>query len=477
MEKKSDSSPLELSPDQMRDLGYRAVDFLVERHVELRDQPVIRSATRTTAEELLREPLPEHESDPALVLEQVQRDVFGYIASLTHPRFFAFVPSPSNWVSVLAEMLVAGVNPFLGSWLVSPGPSQVELITIDWLRQLCGLPEGTAGLFVSGGSVATLTALAVARHTVLADRIADATVYFSDQTHTAVERALSVLGFGRDQFRALPTDQHFRLELDALRLALERDRANGKHPFSVVANAGTTNTGAVDPLPELVDLCRDQGLWLHVDGAYGAAAVLTEAGSALLKGIEGADSLVLDPHKWLFQPFEIGCVLVREGKQLPKTFAVHPEYLRDVDWQEEDVNFRDYGIQLTRSFRALKLWLSLKVFGLAAFREAIGRGIELAEQAEAMLRSSGRWEVVTSAQLGIVTFRWAGAGDIHEEIDRINQRIVEGMIAEGFAFLTSTVLRGRVVLRLCTINPRTTEEDLAETIRHMEVLADRDAGP
>jgi glutamate/tyrosine decarboxylase-like PLP-dependent enzyme len=368
----------------------------------------------------------------------------------------------------MVEALVAGVNPFLGSWLVSAGPSELELLTVDWLRQLCGLPEGAAGLFVSGGSVATLTALAVARHTVLEDRVADAVIYYSDQTHSAVERALTVLGFEHHQRRVLPADQDFRLDLSDLWPTIQRDRAAGRRPFCVVANAGTTNTGAVDPLPELSNLCRDQALWLHVDGAYGAPAVLTDAGQALLRGIERADSLVLDPHKWLFQPFEMGCVLVRDGKRLPETFAVHPEYLRDVDWGEQDVNFRDYGIQLTRSFRALKLWMSLKVFGLDAFRQAVGRGVLLAEAAEAVLRESASWQVVTSAQLGIVTFRYLAPGRANDEIDALNQEILARMLADGYAMLSSTILRGRPVLRLCTINPLTTEADIRETVQRLE---------
>ena len=469
----SDAGSLELSPEEMRELGYRVIDLLVERQIELRNRPVIRSADRADMEALFREPPPEEGSDPGRVLERVQQDVFGHIASLTHPRFFAFVPSPGNFVSAMAETLVAGVNPFLGSWLVSAGPSEVELVTIDWLRQVCGLPEGTAGLFVSGGSVATLTALAVARHVALKDHVAHAVVYYSDQTHSAVERALTVLGFDQQQIRVIPSDERFRLDLARLRGAIEQDREGGRRPFCVVANAGTTNTGAVDALPELSDLCRDEGLWLHVDGAYGAPAVLTETGKTLLQGMERADSLALDPHKWLFQPFEMGCVLVRDGQKLPETFAVHPEYLRDVDWRDEDVNFRDYGIQLTRSFRALKLWMSLKIFGLSAFRDAVGRGIDLAERAEAMVRASQRWEVVTPAQLGIVTFRSVVPGLPTEEIDRINERIIEGMTADGLAFLTSTVLRGRVVLRLCTINPRTTVEDLEDTIGLLEELAGR----
>jgi glutamate/tyrosine decarboxylase-like PLP-dependent enzyme len=239
----------------------------------------------------------------------------------------------------------------------------------------------------------------------------------------------------------------------------------------VVANAGTVNTGAVDPLRPLAEFCRTEGIWLHADGAYGAAAVLTAHGEALLDGLGEVDSLTLDPHKWLFQPFECGCVLLRDGRQLRETFRIQPEYLRDVERAVEEVNPSDYGIQLTRGFRALKLWLSFKVFGLAAFRAAIEWGITLAEVAEERLRSDPCWEVVTAAQLGLVTFRYAPPGTPEETLDRLNIELVEAMRGSGFAMLSSTQLRGRTVLRLCPINPRTTEEELRETIRRLEDLA------
>ncbi|MGH2949411.1 MAG: pyridoxal phosphate-dependent decarboxylase family protein, partial [Solirubrobacteraceae bacterium] len=234
-------------------------------------------------------------------------------------------------------------------------------------------------------------------------------------------------------------------------------------PFCVVATAGTTSTGAVDPLPALADVCAEHGLWLHVDGAYGAPAVLCDAGRALLGGLERADSLVLDPHKWLFQPYEIGCVLVREPGLLERTFALSGAYLRDVTGGE--VNFRDRSVQLTRGSRALKLWLSVRVFGLAAFREAVERGIALAEHAEAVLRSRPGWEVASPAQLAIVCFRREGD-------DALQSRIAEAMVRDGFAAPSTTELAGRVALRLCTINPRTTFEDVERTIERMERYQD-----
>lgn len=460
-----------LTPDQMRALGYRVVDAIVEHFEKLPDKPPSRRRTRAALEALLREPPPEHGQPVEAVLEQALSTVFANMMHVDHPRFFAFVPGPSNFVGAMADALVAGFNPFAGSWFSGSGPAQLELVVIDWLRELLGLPESAGGLFVSGGSVANLTGLAAARRAVLGDHTEQAVAYFSDQTHSAVVRALRVLGFPEDQMRRLPSDQSFRLPVAALRQAIAADRAAGRRPFLIVANAGTTNTGAVDPLPELVELAREHNLWLHVDGAYGAAAALTVEGRSLLRGLEDVDSLALDPHKWLFQPFEIGCVLVRDARLLKQTFRILPEYLQDVHRLQEAVNFCDYGIQLTRGCRALKLWMSLKVFGLEAFRQAIARGFRLAETAEQRLRARNCWEIVSPAQMAIVCFRYRDPNRTEPQLDCLHQELVERMIADGYAVLTSTVLRGRTVLRLCTINPRTTEAEIRETITRLERLA------
>ncbi len=468
MEHTPRNDALQLSREQMQQLGYRVVDILVEHFERLPNEPLTRRADRPTLEKLLREPLPEQGTPVETVLQQVQQDVFSNFLSVSHPRFFSFVPNPNNFVSVLADALTAGFNPFVGSWVVASGPAEIELVTIDWLRQLCGLPESAGGLFVSGGSVATLTALATARHVKLRDTLHDAVVYCSDQTHSATDRALNVLGFEARQLRKLPSDQDFRLSLSTLQSAVSEDRAAGRIPFCVIANAGTTNTGAVDPLTELAHFCRQQDLWLHADAAYGGGAVLCEQGRSALQGLELADSLVLDPHKWLFQPYEMGCVLVRQIRQLRETFSVLPEFLKDVAGIEEEVNFRDYGIQLTRSFRALKLWMSLKVFGLEAFRHAVNRGITLAEHAETVLRRSTCWEVVTPAQLGIVSFRYLPANGSEQAANAVNQQLIQEMMDDGFAALSSTTLRGKTALRLCIINPRTSEQDIEETIEKLE---------
>jgi aromatic-L-amino-acid decarboxylase len=318
--------------------------------------------------------------------------------------------------------------------------------------------------------VANLTALAVARHVKIEDRSDNATVYLSDQAHSSLDKALRLLGLGPQSVRKLASDEQYRLPVAALERSIREDRAAGKRPFCIIASAGTTNTGAVDPLPELAALARKEDLWLHVDGAYGAAAALCDRGRRLLSGIDLADSLSLDPHKWLFQPFEIGCVLVRDKKHLNDTFQILPEYLKDTHQQSAEINFTDYGLQLTRSFRALKLWLSLKYFGLEAFRAAIERGFALAEFTEACLRKMPGWEIITPAQMGIVCFRYAGADD------SAHQRLVQDLIRDGFALITSTILRGRTVLRMCPINPRSTEADVEEALKRLDKFASAGAG-
>ncbi len=472
---KEDSGPLHLSEAEMRDLGYRVIDVLVEHFTHGRDEPVAARPSREELERRLREPVPETGMPCEAVLTGVLEDILGHITHTDHPRFFAYVPSPTNFVSVMADTLASGYNVFAGHWLAGAGAAQTELVTIDWLRQLVGYPDTASGLFVSGGSMANLTALVAARHTRLGVHREDAIVYRSDQTHASVRKGLSILGFEPEQLRLVPTDARGRLRVGALRETIRQDRTAGWRPFCLIANAGTTSTGAVDPLEELATLSREEELWLHVDGAYGAAAVLCDDARGELKGLERADSITLDPHKWWFQPYEIGCLLVRDGKHLTDTFGTRAEYLEETRQESEEVNFYDYGMQLTRSFRALKLWMSLKAFGLAAFRKAVDKGLRLAEEAEGMLREDPIWDIVTPAQLGIVTFRYRPSALPDDGVDAITHRIVARLIADGFAMVTTTVLDGRPVLRLCPIHPEATQDDVRETIARLKRFGDEEA--
>jgi glutamate/tyrosine decarboxylase-like PLP-dependent enzyme len=466
-----DSERLELDREEMRRFGYRIVDMLADHWADLPGKPVARTPAPVNVSEALAAGIPDGAAPIDAVLEELERDVFAHMAHVNHPRFFAFVPSPANFVGVMADALAAGYNPFNGTWLAASGPAVIELRVIEWLRRTCGLPEGAGGLFVSGGSMANVVALAVARHRVLDGPDPGARVYFSEQTHSAIERGLRLLGFADAQSVRLPVDGDFRLDPAALAERIRADRAAGLKPFCIVANAGTTNTGAIDPLAELAVLAREEGLWLHADGAFGAAAAASARGRAALKGIELVDSLALDPHKWLFQPFEIGCVLVRERDWLRDAFHVLPDYMQDTRSEAETINLGEYGPQLTRSFRALKLWMTLRVFGADALAAAIEHGFEMAELAERHLRDAPGWEIASGAQMAMVAFRYAPRARAPEEIDALNAKIVRCLAADGYAMLSSTRLNGRTVLRLCTINPRTTAEDIVGTVHRLEGLA------
>ena len=456
---------LDLSEQEMRELGYHVIDTLVAHLTSLPDQPVTKVSSRKALDAVLQELPPESGADPQALIAFLRDQVFSQSMVTNHPRFFAFVPSPSNFVSVMGDALISGFNSILAEWAEASGPATLELVTVDWLRRLCGLPESAGGIFVSGGSAANLTALAVAREIKLNNVLKDARVYCSEQTHASNRKALKILGFLPDQIMRIPVDGDWRLDCAALLKQISRDRAEGYRPFCVIANAGTTSTGAVDPLKELIEIGKAQDIWIHIDGAYGAAAVITERGQKALQGLGDADSLAIDPHKWLFQPFEIGCVLLKDFTHLTQTFGEDHVYLKDVegDPKSGEINLCNAGIQLTRNFRALKLWFSLKTFGLESFRTAMDHTIDLAVRAEQIISKMENVEICTSARLGIVTFRFTFDGWSVEQANVFNAAIVQWVIKDGRAMLSSTRLGEKTVLRLCTINPRTTEDDLQLT--------------
>ncbi|MER3402305.1 MAG: hypothetical protein C4337_03160 [Armatimonadota bacterium] len=470
-------APLELDPETMRRIGYQIIDRLVDYWQNLPNRPIGTRPARETLEALLNEPIPHTPQAFESVLSEFEEKVLTHLVKVDHPRYFAFVPAPNNYVGVLAETLAAGMNIFVGTWMVGAGATQVERVVIDWLRQLVGLPESAGGLFVSGGSVANLVGLAAAR-AQYPEALARGRVYYSDQAHSCVARALRLLGFRAEQICVIESDSGFRLPVERLAEQIRRDQEAGWLPFCVVANAGTTNTGAVDPLEALADLCAELGLWLHADGAYGAPAVLTEEGKRRLQGIGRLDSLALDPHKWLYQPMMAGCILVRQFDHLRTAFHILPPYLQDKEQGTPGVDLCDYGVELSRNFRALKVWMAFKVFGIESFRRAMEHNLHLARVAETTLRGMPCWRVVSPASLGIVAFRYEPPDSPPSRVDIIQRRLVSAMLEEGFALVSSTVLKGQAVLRMCTLNPRATESDVGETLmrldRHAHRLAEQE---
>jgi glutamate/tyrosine decarboxylase-like PLP-dependent enzyme len=348
----------------------------------------------------------------------------------------------------------------------SAATTQIELEVIDWFRGWLGMPEGTAGVLVSGGSAANLTALLVAREAA-GGPSEDSVVYVSDQGHSSLARTARAMGLRPHQIRVLPTDDRWRLQPETVTAAAGADRRAGRIPIAVCASAGSTSTGAVDPLPGLADVCAAEGLWLHVDAAYGGFAALTPKGRALLGGIERADSVTLDPHKWLFQPFECGGVLVREGERLARTFAIHPDYLDSTETHATgEVNLGEWGLQLSRGTHALKVWMSVQAFGLAAFRAAIDRNMELAAYAEDLVHAHDTLTLMAPASLGIVCFRRDWPGCDEAETERRGIALADALERSGDAFVSTTRLAGRHAIRLCILNPTSGAEHVRRVIEH-----------
>jgi aromatic-L-amino-acid/L-tryptophan decarboxylase len=452
--------PLGLDSRTMRELGYRTVDLLVERLERERGGPPLRRATPAEMRGRLHGPPPEQPEPFGEILERLDRDVLPFASRDGHPRFFGFVPFAGTWPGALGDLIASGSNLYAGSWMESAGASQVELEVLGWFKDWIGYPADAAGSLVSGGSAGNITALACAREALAGPMRADLVLYVSDQAHSSIARAARMLGFRPEQVRVLPSDERFRLAPETLRVAITADLARGLTPFCAVAQGGATNTGSVDPLDGLARVCREHGAWLHVDAAYGGFAVLADPG--LLPGLAQADSVTLDPHKWLYQPFECGCVLVRDGQALRNAFEILPDYLRDAEADAEEVNFCDLGLQLTRSARALKIWVSLSYFGLEAFRQAIRRSLEVAAAAARRVEESQMLELMAPPSLGVVCFR---RRDLDEAA---NAGLVSALERSGTGLISTTRLHGRFALRMCVLNHQSTPEDVEAVVAFLE---------
>jgi aromatic-L-amino-acid decarboxylase len=470
-ERRVDSSPrsaLELDHATMQRMGRQIADFVAEHLSTLRDQPAYSTLDRAAARQLLDPNPPEHPTSFDDVLAQFRDRVVPHHAREPHPRFLGYIPSCPTFPAVMGDWLATGFNFFAGVWSVAAGPNEIELVVLEWFRRWMGMPAGARGLLTSGGSAATVTGVVAARHAVLGDNTSDMprlTAYCSDQAHSSFMKAAWIAGIARDHVRAVPSDDAYRMRVPDLRAMVGADRQAGLRPFLVCATAGATNTGAVDPLNEIADFTAREQLWLHTDAAYAGFSVLTARGRKLLDGLGRADTLTLDPHKWLYVPFECGCLLARDPQQLANAFSVHPEYLQDVRAREMEVNFADYGEQLSRYSRALKVWFSVQHFGTAAIRTEQERAMGLAELAEKIVRDSRDMEVLTPAQFGIICFRVRPHGMTDEKsLNELNERVNERVNRSGFVLMSSTRLRGALSLRLCIPGYRTREEDVRDVL-------------
>ncbi len=473
-------APPALDVEEFRRLGYRAVDLAAAHLAGVPARPVYQRMTPDERRDLLDEPLSEGGLPPDALLDLVAARVLTHPMGNGHPRFFGWVNSPPAPIGVLAELLAAALNASTAGG--DHAAVYVEHCAVRWLMELVGFPtqaEGGMGLLVSGGSMASLTCLAAARHraalhggwNVRADGLRghpQLILYISQEGHSCLRKAVELLGLGSDALRVIPVDAAYRMDVDALRAAVAADRAAGHQPFCVAASAGTVNTGAIDPLDRIADLCAVEGLWFHVDGAYGAVGVLDPAVASRYKGMERADSLALDPHKWLCVPVECGCALVRDGALLRETFSLVPPYLRTEDgkgigglpW------FSEYGFQQSRGFRALKLWMTMQHTGRRGFSATIAQHNRLARQLASTVEADPKLELLAAPELSIVPFRYVPAalrGD-GARLDRLNKAIMDEIQSGGEAFVTGTVLGGRFGLRACIVNYATTADDVAALV-------------
>ena len=452
------SHPLELSGPAMRALVAAAMERIVAHLATLPEQPAADTAGGEELARALIEPLPLTGTPFRELLDLLFDRAVPRSFNTAGPGYLAYIPGGGLFHAAVADLIADSVNRYVGVFAAAPALSQLEANVVRWFGELIGYPAGARGILTSGGSLANFTALVTARRERLPPDFLRGTLYASDQIHHSVAKAALLAGFPEENVRLLPSDSSFRLRLDALGEAVAADRRRGLRPFLVVASAGTVNTGAVDPLPELAAWSRREGLWLHVDAAYGGFFLLTPAGKEALAGIAAADSVVLDPHKGLFLPYGTGALLVRDGAALERAHRVHhigADYLPAMQDDPDLVDFCQLSPELSRPFRGLRVWLPLKLHGAAAFRDALAEKLELARFAAAELATIPGIEIVAPPQLSIVAFRLALPVLTREERDRTNRQLLAAVNRRNRVHLTGTLLPSGFVLRICVLSFRT----------------------
>ena len=459
---------LEPSADEIRDWGNSVTQFMIDYLGGLRDRPAYRHTSSREIRSGLDSKLPIKETDFDSLLKVFRETIVPFSRQNAHPRMFGYVQSPGTPIGAFADLLVSTLNANLTIWRSAPAPVELERLTIDWVRQILGFSPEAGGLFVSGGSMANLSALAAARQT-REHSLGRLRMYASSATHFSITKAAALLGIGRENVQHVAVDEHFKMRMDDLATKITADLKTGYIPFCVVGNAGTVDTGAVDPLTEIREVANQFQLWMHVDGSYGAFAVLAESARKLFAGMEHADSIALDPHKWLYLPVDVGCVIYRDPEIARAAFAHEAEYTR-MFGEEADEAFVcwDYGPELSRRFRALKVWMLLKGVGLDRLSEAIESNLLCARHLESMVGASDDFEMAAPVELSIFCFRhlpeWL-RNESPEAIDAFNERLLVALQRDGSSYLSNATLGGRFALRGCVLNYRT-------TLRDMEILLD-----
>ena len=464
-------SPLEMGGDEFRKLGYQLVDKLAEFLDSLSERKVTPGESPPEVRAALGadRSLPQQGTDPALLLNRAADLLIDHSLFNGHPRFWGYITSSAAPIGALGDFLASTVNQNAGAWLLSPMASEIEAQTVRWIAELMGYPMECGGLFVSGGNMANLVCFLAARQAKAGWDVRKTgmngsrlRVYCSKETHTWIQKAADISGLGTDAIRWIPTDGQFQMDVAALRRQIRSDLDAGDRPIMVVGTAGTVSTGAIDPLADLAAVCREFDLWFHVDGAYGGlAAMLPDAPNAIA-GLREADSVAVDPHKWLYAPVEAGCALVRHPETLREAFAYHPPYYH---FGVEAINYFDLGPQNSRGFRALKVWLALQQVGRDGYVKMLSDDIHLARELFRLIPRYPELQAFTQS-LSITTFRFVppdlvgGDASVEEYLDRLNRELLTRLQASGDAYLSNAVINGKYALRACIVNFRTSLADI-----------------
>ena len=437
----------------MRALIAAATERIIAHIESLPSQPAMNVEGATEFARTLVEPLPRTGQPYEELLDFLFDEAIPRSFTAAGPGYLAYVPGGGLFHSAIADLIADAVNRYVGVCAAAPALVQLEANVVRWFCEIVGFPRGSGGVLTSGGSLANFTGIVTARKALLPDDFLRGTLYCSTQVHHSFQKAANLAGFPYANIRELPVDEQFRIRIDALEEAVARDRRDGWTPFLIAGSAGTTGTGAVDDLEALARVAREQKLWFHVDGAYGALFMLTERGRAALKGIEQADSMILDPHKTLFLPFGTGAVLVRDARALHRAHSLHADYLPEMQQEDELVDFCEISPELSRDFRGLRVWLPLKLFGIEPFREQLDEKLDLIEYAVTELRRIEGMEIVAEPQLTITAFRLVREG---EDLTALNRRLLERINAKKRVMLTPTTLDdGRFVIRMAIVSHRT----------------------
>jgi glutamate/tyrosine decarboxylase-like PLP-dependent enzyme len=466
---------LDPSVEEVRDWGDAVVKLMTEYLGDLRDRKVYRQMSSRTIREQFDATLPRKGSDFDNLLKGFRETIIPFSRQNAHPRMFGYVQSPGTALGAFADLLASMLNANLTVWRSAPAPVELERLTIDWIRQLLGFSAKAGGLFVSGGSMANFSAIATARQKKAgaSDRLR---IYASSETHFSIAKAAALLGIGRENVCQIDVDERFRISTDDLVSKIAADLKAGHVPFCIVANAGTVNTGAVDPLTDVREVADRFKLWMHVDGSYGAFAVLAKSAKELFAGIEQADSIALDPHKWLYLPVDVGCVIYRDPAPALAAFAHDAEYTRVIgEKADEAFAFWDYGPELSRRFRALKVWMLLRGVGLDALGQAIENNIACAHHLERLVKASNDFEMAAPVELSIFCFRHIPAklkGVPPEQVDAFNERLLIALQRDGSSYLSNAMLNGRFALRGCVLNYRTKLRDMEILIEDLRRVAE-----